>query len=76
MAVGCHAVKNYLAAGIHYIDLYERLLKRSVIKGKLKKSRLFDTSMYADPILNKADPILNKTDGRALYDDPQSIRTA
>ena len=44
LAVGCHGITNYLAARTHYIDLYERLLRRSVTKTRVKKSRLIDES--------------------------------
>ena len=55
LAVSCHAVTNYLAIRIHYIDLYERLLRRSVTKARVKKSRLIDESTPAGIKLDKAD---------------------
>jgi len=48
LAVGCHAATDYLAARVHTIDLYERLLKRRVTKTKVKKSKFIDESMPAD----------------------------
>jgi starch synthase/alpha-amylase len=55
LAVGCSASANYNAATIQYIDLYESLLKRSVIKTTVKKSRLIDASIHAEIMSNKAD---------------------
>lgn len=55
LAVGCHTATNYLAATIHYIDLYERLLKRSVVKARMKKTGLIDESVYAGTKVNKTD---------------------
>jgi starch synthase/alpha-amylase len=55
LAVGCSASANYNAATIQYIDLYESLLKRSVIKTRVKKPRLIDAPMPADIKLNKTD---------------------
>ncbi len=69
LAIGGHAATNYLAARMHYIDLYERLLKRSVIKTQMKKSGLIDESMVAGIKLNK-------TDGRAHPDAHHLIRMA
>ncbi len=63
LAVGGHTVTNYLAAGPHYIDLYERLLRRSLIKTRMKISRLIDESM-------NTGIKLNKTDSRAHSDAP------
>jgi starch synthase/alpha-amylase len=40
LAIGCQATTDHHAARTQYIDLYERLLKRSVIKTRVKKPRL------------------------------------
>ena len=53
LAIGCHATTDYLAARTQYVDLYERLLKKSVIKTRAKKPRLIDAPMPADIKLNK-----------------------
>lgn len=42
LAVGCSAFTDYHAAKIQYIDLYERLLKRPVLRTSVQKSRLHD----------------------------------
>ena len=47
LAVSCHAVTNYLAARMQYIDLYERLLKRPVTSTRVKKSKFIDEIMPA-----------------------------
>jgi starch synthase/alpha-amylase len=55
LAIGCQATTDHHAARTQYIDLYERLLKRSVIKTRVKKPRLIDAPMPADIKLNKTD---------------------
>ena len=55
LAVGCSAGKDYHAARIQYIDLYERLLKKPVIEKQVKRSRLIEASMHAGVMSNKAD---------------------
>ncbi len=42
LAVGCSAFTDYHSAKIQYIDLYERLLKRPVIRTSMRKFRLHD----------------------------------
>jgi starch synthase len=51
MAVDCNAVTDYHSAKMQYIDLYERLLRRAIVRTSAKKSRLNDDSpRYFDPI--------------------------
>jgi starch synthase/alpha-amylase len=55
LAVVYSADSNYHAARVQHIDLYERLLKRSVIEASVIKSRLIDASTRADKMSYKAD---------------------
>ena len=59
LAVGCNADSNYHAARIEHLDLYERLLKRPVIKPRGKQRRLMDAFMHADIMSNNADSNYN-----------------
>ena len=55
LAVGYSADSNYHAARIQHLDLYERLLKSSVIEASVIKTRLIDASTRADKMSYKAD---------------------